>query len=596
MYCPSTQYIFSCVICQVPTPSYNKNIQDSARKGTKWCFYRNKSCVFLDKLDTSDCRTKKRQVIANQVQGSLYTKSGPGNYGQRKLATGMLKTASPLLCSSSQERTVRYQQSNNNGTFEKRTRTNQQKLSRMIESKSNKKEKVPLDIKSKVFQLAHGLIKTPNLRRSYDRDITISEELKFPNDSDEESGHPNSQNNILSALDMYQEARKASKGSEEATALFRLAIERQRRLSITPNKYSLWALKAGIRTTSNTEDIIINDKINYGDSTGGVKTRGLPDIAIVKSSRKPDIQIENPSDEQSSTSTIPIMSLGQNERDSRDLTNSIDFQNIKMINDDYHSGLQGTLRKKNELRTHTYSGETKNISQVQKTVNESQHDRGHENEDRDPDILSNCIIIRFDQIKQTANGNLSTLLKDEESELSTCNRENNIQRKTSRLDFITQPNITPKVLPLDPTSEEAVCQNLPVSTVDEHKEAEEVTDILNSEDTDEITEDLPDKLDASKRKVENVGHKKDLKHELEKISGKLQVSSSDTKKISSKTYVKPHLRHKTEKMYLLKRKNLLYRDIALALRQRPDSETLLLGRDQRLNLQVSYNCVTCSGT
>ena len=595
-------------------PLNTGKVQDLARSATKWFYCVNYSYNDWGELGSNDfCRNNQRPFTADPDENT----SGNFNPGQRckverKHLLERPKTAAPVLCYQGQGRHVRlqkmgYMQNTNDKEMANATETQLN----AVKINNTEKERMPLDINSKIFKLAHGLAKTPNFRRSYDED-TISEESTSASESDEETSSLDrsyrlkQRNSGLSSMDMYREARETSQGSKEATALFRLAIERQRRLSIAPNEYSAWALKTGN---------IGSDKTGNSDHGKDRTEKSLPKLWKSSSSTK---QYSN-----GAVSNVkPPAQLGrfrpiskQNSREGKrqpsneKLSNSNGNKHEKITcsmiaNSKLNENNKTFIGKEVSPKPEPYKGRNSNISlphptnassartagntlKSDKSKKDAFHDKRQTTEHDNSSVRS-----------KIENEKTTTILgnKDRKIDPNELEKEDNEKVDTSKsrkAGVFMAPKIDPKVFPLAHSSTQALCQNVSVSTLNELKRIEEEAEILSSEDEDEIVEETtPDKKDDIKEKNEE---EKDLKKELEMIHRRLQVSSTGRKKFALKSYVKPHLRYKTDRMYLLRRRNLLHRQIALAAQDSAYRQTSIPWPNQRLGLQVIHKLFSFLG-
>ena len=447
------------------------------------------------------------------------------------------------------------------------TKTKQIRVNVIVNKYDTKKEGAPLDIHSKVFKLAHGLIKTPS--RSFQGDV--SEKSTSCSESDEEtstlgnSHRLNKRNSgYLSSMDMYNEARKTSRGSEETTALFRLAIERQRRLSVAPNDYSVWGSKVG----SSAGD---GDRFISRPKSGKDFKAKLPEVGKSNNSRNVQINHDHNTNEKHSI----IRSVQR-------------CADLAQLNNDYSSGFTGNKKKKITI----VKGAVLDVSLVQSTEGNTpgslilagkkfDNRKIITNEERKPGQLDNDVGGPKPENEKT----FTTLDKEvgKASQTEMTNNDDVQQETEEKSRKVGAPKIDPKNVPLANSSTEALCQN--VSTLNELKKIRKEASISSSSDEEESDEETErSKEDDTKG---NNDEDKNMKEELEMIHRRLLVSSYDTKKFTLKSYVKPHLRYKTERMYLLRRRNLLHRQIALAAQDSPGCKTVLPWRDQRFGLQVS---------
>ena len=191
-------------------------------------------------------------------------------------------------------------------------------------------------------------------------------------------------------------------------------------------------------------------------------------------------------------------------------------------------------------------------------------------------------------------------LGDERQSQDSTSQDEQSEQTTDEISSGTTKsgNIGTSIEPITDSSEKQlstqdICQNVTDLTLKELKRINEDPNLFSSDDDDDDTDEADDTEINEKDKAKEAAEAAELaekemkmKKELEAIHRRLQVSSFESKKFKLKIYVKPQLRYKTERMYLLRRKNLLHRQIALASQDMAGVDAMIPGSENRFTLQV----------
>ena len=188
-------------------------------------------------------------------------------------------------------------------------------------------------------------------------------------------------------------------------------------------------------------------------------------------------------------------------------------------------------------------------------------------------------------------------LGDERQSQDSTSQDEQSEQTTDEISSGTTKsgNIGTSIEPTTDSSEKQlstqdICQNVTDLTLKELKRINEDPNLFSSDDDDDDTDEADDteinEKDKAKEAAELAEKEMKMKKELEAIHRRLQVSSFESKKFKLKIYVKPQLRYKTERMYLLRRKNLLHRQIALASQDMAGVDAMIPGSENRFTLQV----------
>ena len=472
-------------------------------------------------------------------------------------------------------------------------------------SNGKEKEKISIDVNSKVFKLAHGLVKTPNIRRFHGNDDnstsgeSSSDDDYNDNNGDDELSNSrrykfNSKNfggGYLSPERMNLEARRASRGNEDMAGLFRLAIERQRRLSyVTSDEYAEWVSKMGI-THENKEysdneadegeiaedrdcdqrDQLKNDKETSEMSISNTEwdQGGRKQGSKSKVEKLPAVQNVNVSNHPSR------MHAKTNERIR--LPNQSNGEIIEKINLTENTTRIRESKKGTELKNP--SGNSPNTKVKENPKSKQERSKLRENRPMSSDAK------RESNERQSQDSNS----QDEQSEQTS----DDISTETTKSGKIeTSTELTTDLFEKQLSTQD-ICQNVTDLTLKELQRINEDPNLFSSDDDDDDTDEPDDTQTDEKDKAREAAEAAELaekemkmKKELEAIHRRLQVSSFESKKFKLKIYVKPQLRCKTERMYLLRRKNLLHRQIALASQDMAGADAMIPGSENRFTLQV----------
>ena len=467
--------------------------------------------------------------------------------------------------------------------------------------RNNGKEKISVDINSKIFKLAHGLVKTPNIRRFHGNDDSnTSEESTSEDDNDINSNtdnelsnfrryNPNSHNSggFLAPEGMNLEARRASRGNEDMAGIFRLAIERQRRLSVvTSDEYAEWALKMGI---TNYNGGYSDDEVDETEITEDKDYDPTNDIKI----------------SEMSTSDTNWNYGGGNKDSKSKVQNLPAVQNVNFSNNT--SGIHSKLSEKKRLPNQSCNETTEKINLIDRTTRIREPKKGRELKKSPRNTLNTKVKDELNRKKEREN------LRENKSVINDAKHES---VESQSKDSLEQSEQTNDEIPTDTTnsttgpttdlsenhlSTQDICQNVTDLTLKELKKINEEPNLFSSDDDDDTDEsddketDEKDKAKEAAKTAEVAEKEMKMKKELELVQRRLQVSSFESKKFKLKIYVKPQLRYKTERMYLLRRKNLLHRQIALASQDMAGADAILPGSEGRFTLQVScFHFRTCS--
>ena len=575
------------------TPSDSGNIQDLARNATKWCYCKSYAYNEWDELHRSDFwrRTKRPCTVGpdENIARNLMMKNRKDIH--RKLLTDRPKTVGSRLYLRGLEQSYK----NRKSTSEQLIPIQQKQAGR-----NNGKEQISVDVNSKIFKLAHGLVKTPNIRRFYGNDDSnTSEESTLEDDDDNNNTDdelsnsrqykPNSQNSggFLAPEGMNLEARRASRGNEDMAGIFRLAIERQRRLSVvTSDEYAEWALKMGI-TNNNGEysDVeedeteITGDK-DYDPRSDLINGRKIPEMSTSDTKRNYDGEKQ---DNKSKIQNLPAV------------------QNVNFSNNTV--GTQSKPSEKKRLLNQLSGEATEKINLTERTARIRESKKGRELKSS-RNALNTIVTDELNRKKErekVQNNKLVTNDTKHETDERQSQDSDNLDEQSEQTNDETETTNSRKIL-TEPTADlsekhlstQDICQNVSDSTLKELMKIREEPNLFSSDDDDDTDEsddketNEKDNAKEAAKSAEVAEKEMKMKKELELVQRRLQVSSFESKKFKLKIYVKPQLRYKTERMYLLRRKNLLHRQIALASQDMAGADAILPGSEGRFTLQV--NC------
>ena len=492
---------------------------------------------------------------------------------QRKLLTDRPKTVGSRLYLRGLEENYK----NHKTTSEQLIPIQQKQAGR-----NNGKEKISIDINSKVFKLAHGLVKTPNIRRFHGNDDSNTSEESATEDNDDNSTNtdeelsnsqrykPNVQNSggFLAPEGMNLEARRASRGNEDMAGIFRLAIERQRRLSVvTGDEYAEWALQMGITNYNGEYSDGEADENEITEDKGYETTSDL-----INDGKIP---------ERSTSDTNWNYDGGK--QDSK-----LKVQNLPT------SGIHSKLNEKKRLSNET----TEKISLTERTTRIREPKKGRELKKSPRNALNTKVKDELNKKKEREK------VRENKSVISDTKHESGESQSQESANIHEQSDQTNDEIPTETNqrkigtglttglsekqlSTQDICQNVTDSNLKELRKINEEPNLFSSDDDDDTDESEEKETDDKDNVKEAAEKEMKMKKELELVQRRLQVSSFESKKFKLKIYVKPQLRYKTERMYLLRRKNLLHRQIALASQDMAGADAILPGSEGRFTLQVS---------
>ena len=598
---------------KVRSPSESANIQDLARNATKWCYCKSYAYNDWDELHRSDVwrRMKRPCTVGPDENIAQNIKLENKRDIQRKILTDRPKTVGSRLYLRGLEESYK----NRKTDREQQLIPLQQKQAG--KSNGKEKEKISIDVNSKVFKLAHGLVKTPNIRRFHGNDDnstseeSVSDDDYNDNNGDDELSNSrryklNSKNfggGYLSPERMNLEARRASRGNEDMAGLFRLAIERQRRLSyVTSDEYAEWALKMGLTHDNNNDHL--DNEVDEGEIN---KDKDCDQRNQLKNDRETSEMSTSGTEwdqggrKQGSKSKVEKLSAVQN----------VDFTN-------HVARMHSKTNEEKRLPNQSNGDKLEKINLTERTTRIREPRKGVElkNSSRNKfDAKMQNDLNRKEKRENPRENKLVThdtqRLGDERQSQDSTSQDEQSEQTTDEISSGTTKsgNIGTSIEPTTDSSEKQlstqdICQNVTELTLKELKRINEDPNLFSSDDDDDDTDEADDTEINEKDKAKEAAEAAELaekemkmKKELEAIHRRLQVSSFESKKFKLKIYVKPQLRYKTERMYLLRRKNLLHRQIALASQDMAGVDAMIPGSENRFTLQVlSFRLLywTCS--
>ena len=464
------------------------------------------------------------------------------------------------------------------------------------------KEKITIDTNSKIFKLAHGLVKTPNIRRFHGNDEnstseeSTSEDDDNDNNTDDElsssrrrkSGSKSFAGGFLSPERMNVEARRASRGNQDMAGLFRLAIERQRRLSyVTSDEYAEWALKMGIT----------HDNKEYSDD-GADETEITEDK---DSDKRKQLINDSETSEMGTSGTEWYRGRGKQVNKSK-MEELPAAQNVNISS--HKVGMHSKTNEKKLLPNQINNEKLEKKSLTERTTRTLEPRKGIELKNSSKNKIDTKIKNKLNRKeipeKTRENKSATSDRKRESDERQSQDGNSQDEQSEQTTDEIpTETKETGDIESIEGAttdkhlSTQDICQNVSESTLKELQKINEDRNLFSSDDDDEDTDESDDKQIDEKDKAKEAAEAAELaekemkmKKELELIHRRLQVSSFESKKFKLKIYVKPQLRYKTERMYLLRRKNLLHRQIALASQDMAGADAMIPGSENRFTLQV----------
>ena len=576
---------------KVRSPSDSGNIQDLARNATKWCYCKSYAYNEWDELHRGDVWRKMKRpcTVGPDENIAQNIKMENKKEIQRKILTDRPKTVGSRLYLRGLEESYK----NRKTASEQLIPLKQKQVGK---NSGKEKEKITIDTNSKIFKLAHGLVKTPNIRRFHGNDDNSTSEESTSDDDDDDNNTDDELSNsrrrksssksfkggFLSPERINVEARRASRGNNDMAGLLRLAIERQRRLScVTSDEYAEWALKMGITHETKEHSDNEADETEITEDKDCDQRKQLVNERETSEMGASGTEWDHGGGKQESKSKVQNVNISSHKagmysktNEKKLLPNQLNCEKIEKKNLTERATRTREPKKGIELKN---SSKNKIDTKMKNELNRKENpEKTRENKSATSDTK------RKSDERQSQDGTS----QDEQSEQTTDETPTET-KETGEIESIEGTTIEKHL------STQDICQNVSESTLKELQKISEDPNLFSSDDDDEDTDESDDPQIDEKHKAKEAAEAAELvekemkmKKELELIHRRLQVSSFESKKFKLKIYVKPQLRYKTERMYLLRRKNLLHRQIALASQDVAGADAMIPGSENRFTLQV----------